>query len=70
MVKNLSTVTIPVHATKHPNVLRRSYGTLVEGEGSTTILLAEIWEYHNGYKIKVEILNTQINRSTAQSQMV
>ena len=25
-----------VHAAKHPNVLRRPYGTLVEGEGSTT----------------------------------
>lgn len=25
-----------VHATKHPNVFRRPYGTLVEGKGSTT----------------------------------
>ena len=26
-----------VHAAKHPNVPRRPYGTLVEGEGSTII---------------------------------
>lgn len=37
MVKSLSAVIIPVHAEKHPNVSRRSYGTLVEGELSTTI---------------------------------
>ena len=44
MVKSLSTVFtnfyklgIAVHATKHPNVFRRPYGTWVEGEGSTTI---------------------------------
>ena len=29
--------TITVHAAKHPNVFRRPYGTLAEGEGSTTI---------------------------------
>lgn len=28
---------IAVHATKHPNVFRRPYGTRVEGEGSSTI---------------------------------
>ena len=44
MVKNLSInftnlckLGIAVHATKHPNVFRRPYGTRVEGEGSTTI---------------------------------
>lgn len=37
MVKNLSTVIIPVLAAKYPNVLRRPYGTLVEGKRSTTI---------------------------------
>ena len=43
MVKNLSInftnlckLGIAVHATKHPNVFRRPYGTRVEGEGSTT----------------------------------
>lgn len=37
MVKSLSAVTMVVHAAKHPNVSRRSYGTLAEGEGSQTI---------------------------------
>ena len=36
MVKSLSVLTIVVHAGKHPNVFRRPYGTLVEGEPSTT----------------------------------
>ena len=36
MVKNLSVLIIVVHAGKHPNVFRRPYGTLVEGEPSTT----------------------------------
>lgn len=37
MVKSLSVGAIPVHAAKRPNVSRRPYGTLVEGERSTTI---------------------------------
>ncbi len=36
MVKNLSIIIITVHAAKHPNVFRRPYGTLDEGERSTT----------------------------------
>ena len=43
MVKNLSInftnlykLGIAVHATKHPNVFRRPYGTWAEGEGSQT----------------------------------
>ena len=37
MVKSLSIVIIAVRAAKYPNVSRRSYGILAEGEGSTTI---------------------------------
>ena len=56
-----------VHAGKDPNVFRRSYGTWVVGEPSTTIPLSgfgNIILYD--YKIKVEILNIQIIRSKAQ----
>ena len=54
-------VTMAVHAAKCPNVFRRPYGTWAEGKRSSTIP-------HEGYdnKIKVEILNIHINRSTAQ----
>ena len=77
MVKNLSIaftnlikLGIAVHATKHPNVFRRPYGTWVEGKRSTTIPHEGFWNTDIfSYKIKVEILNIQINRSTAQSQM-
>lgn len=57
-------VTMAVHAAKYPNVSRRPYGTRVEGERSSTIP-HEGFEniIVDGYKIKVEILNTQINRS-------
>lgn len=37
MVKNLSVNLIAVLAAKRPNVSRRPYGALAEGEGSTTI---------------------------------
>ena len=48
-------------ATKHPNVSRRPYGTLAEGERSSTIP-------HEGHdnQIKAEILNSHVIRSTAQ----
>ena len=36
MAKSLSTWTMVVHASKYPNVIRGSHGTLVEGKGSTT----------------------------------
>ena len=67
---NLIKLRIAVHATKRPNVFRRPYGTWVEGDGSTTIPYEGFWNTDIfSYKIKVEILNTKINRSTAQSQM-
>jgi len=52
--------TMAVRAAKYPNVFRRSYGAWAEGKRSSTIP-------HKGYnnKIKVEILNSYINRSTA-----
>ena len=34
--EGLKTQGLVVHAAKHPNVFRRSYGTRVEGERSTT----------------------------------
>ena len=40
--------TITVHAAKHPNVSRRPYGTLVEGEGSTTIPMSGIRQENKG----------------------
>ena len=39
MVKSLSIINNHSFAVKHPNVFRRSYGTLVEGEHSTAIPL-------------------------------
>ena len=48
MVKNLNANTITVHAAKHPNVPRRPYGTLVEGEGSTTIPMSGIRQENKG----------------------
>ena len=59
--------TMVVRAAKYPNVFRRPYGTWVEGKRSSTIP-------HEGfentkiisYKIRVEIPNTQINRSRTQ----
>ena len=55
-----------VHAGKFPNVFRRPYGTLVEGKPSTTIPMSGFGNTdYFSYKIKVEILNIQINRSTA-----
>ena len=63
-------VTMVVRAAKHPNVFRRPYGTWVEGERSQTIPMSG---FENtkfvSYKIRVEISNTQINRSRTQSQM-
>ncbi len=62
-------ITMAVHAAKYPNVFRRSYGTLVEGSRPTTIPLSGFGNILlKNYKIKVEILNIQINRSTAQTQ--
>ena len=62
-------VTMVVHAAKYPNVFHRPYGTWVEGKRSSTIP-HEGFENTKlllfGYKIKVEILNTQINRSRTQ----
>ena len=69
---NLYKLEITVHAAKYPNVFRRSYGTLVEGKRSTTIPMSGFGKYSlliENNKIKVEILNIQINRSRAQSQM-
>lgn len=45
MVKSLSTTLLfeekmVVHAAKYPNVPRRSFGTLVEGKGSTTRIMS------------------------------
>ena len=55
-------------AAKHPNVPRRPYGTLVEGEGSTVIPMSGFGNIVlRDYKIKVEILNIQIIRSRAQT---
>ena len=49
---------IAVHASKHPNVFRRPYGTLVEDEGSQTIPMLGLRNINNiDYKIMVEILN-------------
>lgn len=36
MGKTLSIVTMVAHAAKYPNVIRRPYGNLDEGKGSTT----------------------------------
>lgn len=40
--------TIAVHATKHPNVSRRSYGTLAEGESSTTRFMSSYKQENKG----------------------
>ena len=58
--------TMAVLAAKHPSVFHRPYGTWVEGECSSTIPVSGFENINFiGYKIKVEILNTQINRSRA-----
>jgi len=49
-------------ATKHPNVSRRPYGTLAEGERSETIPMSG-----HRKRIKVEILNTYGIRSRGAS---
>ena len=53
MVKNLSTTLllsrkIAVHAAKYPNVFRRSYGTWVEGKGSTTRFMSSYGQENKG----------------------
>lgn len=53
-------------AAKHPNVIHRSYVSQVEGERSTTIPHEGVGNIQMDYKIKVEILNTQLYRSRAQ----
>ncbi len=48
---------ITVHATKYPNVLRGSHGTLVEDKGSTTRAMSGLRNIQVDYKIRVEISN-------------